>query len=114
WQAPSFIWLVGDPGNPDRLEPFRVDAIVAGIQRAVRPDLKLQLEVYHKRYARYPARRFRPQAVLAPTGFGDVQSDIPFGLEPLESSGTGSAYGAELFLQKRLSQSPVYGLVSLA
>ena len=114
WQAPSFIWLVGDPGNPDRLEPFRVDAIVAGIQRAVRPDLKLQLEVYHKRYARYPARRFRPQAVLAPTGFGDVQSDIPFGLEPLESSGTGRAYGAELFLQKRLSQSPVYGLVSLA
>lgn len=52
--------------------------------------------------------------MLAPTGFGDVQSDIPFGLEPLESSGTGRAYGAELFMQKRLSQSPVYGLVSLA
>jgi hypothetical protein len=67
-----------------------------------------------KRYGDYPARVFRPQAVLAPSGFEDATNDIPFGLEPLGSVGQGLVYGAELFLQKRLSAIPVYGLASIA
>lgn len=113
YQAPSYIWLVGDPANPAVLEPFRADQIVAGIERLLRDDLKLQVDGFYKRYRDYPTRVWRPQAVLAPSGFEDATDDIPFGLEPLSSQGKGRAYGAELFLQKKLSRIPVFGLVSL-
>ncbi len=113
WQAPSYVWLVGDSSNARALRPFRADQVMLGLQRLLRPDLKLHLEGYYKRYADYPARVYRPQAVLAPAGFEDVKSDIPFGLEPLVSRGRGRAYGVELFLQKKLSAVPLYGLMSL-
>lgn len=112
WQAPSYIWLVGDAGNATRLTPFRADQVVAGLTRLVGSDVKVQVEVYGKQYGDYPARVFRPQAVLSPSGFDDATTDIPFGLEPLQSTGTGSAYGAELFVQKKLGASPWYGQVS--
>jgi hypothetical protein len=112
WQAPSYIWLVGDPANATRLRPFRADQVVAGITRLVGNAVKVQFEVYGKQYGDYPVRLYRPQAVLSPSGFDDVTTDIPFGLEPLASTGSGSAYGAELFVQKKLSTSPIYGQLS--
>jgi len=112
WQAPSYIWLVGDAQNAQRLKPFRADQAVAGVTRLVGCDVKVQLEVYGKRYADYPARRFRPQAVLSPSGFDDATTDIPFGLEPLESTATGNAFGIELFAQKKFGASPFYGQLS--
>ncbi len=114
YQGPSFIWLAGDPGNAERLVPIRVDQAVVGVQHLLRDDLKLQLEGYVKDYGDYPARVFRPQAVLAPSGFEEVRTDIPFGLEPLRPEGSGRAHGVELFMQKRLSQVPVFGLVSVS
>ncbi|MDX2192789.1 MAG: TonB-dependent receptor [Gemmatimonadales bacterium] len=110
-QAPSFIWLAGDVGN-GTLQPWTADQAVLGIQRQLRPDVKLQVEAYAKRYADYPVRLWRPNAVLAPTGFEDVSSDIPFGLEPLRSTGDGRAFGAELFVQKKLSDTRWFGLLS--
>jgi hypothetical protein len=103
---------VGNADNVRTLRPFSADQIVGGITRLVGSDLKVQLEVYAKQYRQYPVRRWRPQAVLSPAGFDDASSDIPFGLEPLQSTGTGEAYGAELFLQKKLGASPWYGQVS--
>ena len=114
YQAPSYIWLVGDPANPAALQPFRADQVVLGIEHLLRPDLKLQFEGFAKRYADYPARVFRPQAVLAPAGFEDATTDIPYGLEPLVSEGSGRTLGLEALLQKRLSSVPVYGLVSVS
>lgn len=113
WQAPSFIWLVGDPTNA-RLRPFRADQAVVGIEFLARPDVKLQLEGFVKAYGEYPLRTFRPQAVLAPSGFDDVTSDIPFGLEPLVSRARGRAVGAEFFAQKQLSDVPLFGLASIS
>lgn len=112
YQAPQPIWLVGDPENRQTLQPLRADQVVAGWQRLLRPDLKLQIETYGKRYSDYPARAFRRRAVLQPSGFDDVTNDIPYGLEPLVAQGTGSVRGAEVLLQKRLSDVPVYGLIS--
>ncbi|MGD2136003.1 MAG: TonB-dependent receptor, partial [Gemmatimonadales bacterium] len=100
-QAPSYVWLVGAAGNGERLVPIEADQIVLGYERELRVDTKLQVELYAKRYRSYPARLFRPQAVLAPSGFEDATTDVPFGLEPLASRATGRAYGVELFLQKR-------------
>lgn len=113
WQTPSFIWLVGDPSNAT-LKPFRADQAVLGVERLLRNDVKLQFEVYAKGYAQYPRRLFRPQAVLSPSGFDDVTSDIPFGLEPLAAVATGRSYGAELFVQKQLSEIPLFGLASVS
>jgi hypothetical protein len=113
WQAPQLIWLAGDSRN-QALTPFRADQLVASLARTVRPDLKVQVEAYAKRYGDYPARVFRPAAVLQPAGFDDVTNDIPFGLEPLASVATGSVIGVEALVQKKLSELPVYGLVSLS
>jgi len=113
-QPPSYIWLIGDPTNPETLSPIVSDQVTLGVEQLLRPDLRLQLEGYYKSYEDYPARVFRPQAVLSPSGFDDATNDIPLGLEPLVSVGTGSSYGAELFLQKKLSEIPLYGLLSLS
>jgi hypothetical protein len=108
WQAPPTIWLIGDPRNRETISPFRADQLVLGWQRLLRDDLKVQLETYVKQYGDYPARVFRPQAALQPGGFSDVTTDIPFGLEPLLSTGAGRVAGVELLVQKRLSEIPLY------
>lgn len=113
WQAPSYIWLVGDPSNAN-LRPFRADQGVLGVEFLARPDLKVQFETYAKSYADYPRRLYRPEAVLSPSGFDDVTSDIPFGLEPLAAVATGRAVGAELFVQKQLSDIPLFGIASVS
>ncbi len=114
WQAPSFIWLVGAPTNAQTVKPLRADQVVVGVQRRLTDDTKVQFEVYGKRYANYPSRVFRPQAVLSPSGFDDASTDIPFGLEPLGAEGRGSAYGAELFVQQSLGALPIYGQASIS
>jgi hypothetical protein len=111
-QAPSYIWLIGDRDNLERMKPIESDQLVVGFESQPRADTRLQLEFFFKRYRSYPARIYRPQAVLAPTGFEDVTTDIPYGLEPLNSEGTGRVYGAEFLAQKRLSSLPFYGLMS--
>jgi hypothetical protein len=115
YQAPQFIWLVGDASNPANLTPLRADQAVLGWEWIVAEDLKVQVETYYKAYAAYPVRQFRPQAVLSPAGFDDIYNDIPFGLEPLRTSGTGTAYGIEFFIQKKLTADiPLYGLASIS
>lgn len=115
YQPPQFIWLVGDAANRTGLKPLSTDQVVASWDWLAREDLKVQVEVYYKQYTNYPIRLFRPQAVLAPSGFDDITNDIPFGLEPLSMNGTGTAYGIELFIQKRLSEDiPIFGLASIS
>ncbi len=111
YQPPSYIWLMGGTEQP--LEAIQTDQIVVGFGHTPLADLKVQLEVYYKVYDNYPARIYRPHAVLAPSGFDDLFMDIPFGLEPIRSVGTGFSRGAEFFIQKRLGEIPLYGLLSL-
>ncbi|MCX7880649.1 MAG: TonB-dependent receptor [Ignavibacteria bacterium] len=112
YQSPSYIWLVGAPNQ--KLQPIKSDQIVLGYEHTPFEDLKVQVEVYYKKYSNYPARVYRPQAVLAPNGFEDITSDIPFGIEPLVSSGRGFSRGFELLIQKRYNpEFPLYGLLSL-
>lgn len=114
FQAPQFIWLIGDPLNSTTLLPMRADMAVASWQWIARDDIKFQVEVYGKLYSNYPLRLFRPTAVLAPSGFDDINQDIPFGLEPLSNNASGRSYGVEVFIQKKLTaDSPVYGLLSV-
>lgn len=112
YQSPQFIWLLGDASNRTNVKPIRVDQGVVGYEHIVSSDLKFQVEAYYKSYANYPARVWRPDAVIAPSGFDDITNDIPFGLEPIASVGEGVAYGVEVFVQKKLSEIPLYGLIS--
>jgi carboxypeptidase family protein/TonB-dependent receptor-like protein len=119
WQAPQPLWLAGDPANPPDapgggVRPFRADHLVLGYQRLPRPDVQVRAEAYVKRYRAYPARVFRSRMVLQSVAFDNALTDIPFGLEPLVSVGKGQVVGAELLVQKKLSEVPVYGLASLA
>jgi hypothetical protein len=58
----------------------------------------------------------RPYLILANTGAGYTGSEdnfSAFGLEPLTSMGRGESRGAELSVQKKLSDLRFYGIFSL-
>jgi hypothetical protein len=115
-QAPSYIWLTANDSN-QALRAVRADVVVAGLDRRFADDLKISLETYLKLYDDYPASLKRPFLVLANTGTGFGGADngfASFGLERLTSAGEGRAYGAELFVQKKLSNTPWYGVASLS
>ncbi|HQG46764.1 MAG TPA: TonB-dependent receptor, partial [bacterium] len=115
-QAPAYIWLVANPLNR-RLRQIRADQFILGVQHLLRDDLKLNLEGYYKKYSRYPASTLQPWLVMANTGAGYGGAEEGFasyGIDPLISEGTGWARGIELFAQKRLSQAPWYGLLSVS
>ena len=114
-QAPSLIWLVSNSANR-ALEHLQVRQFVAGIEHLLRADTKIRLEGYVKQYRNYPANTLRTYFVQANTGAGFGGSDegfAAFGFDPLISEGSGLARGVELLLQKRLSEVPCYGILSL-
>lgn len=112
-QSPSYIWLIGAPNQ--KLNPMIADQIVIGYEHTPLEDIKVQLELFYKKYTNYPARIFRPQAVLSPSGFDDISYDIPYGLEPLNNDGKGRSYGAELIIQKKITpELPIFGVFSVS
>lgn len=115
-QAPSYIWLVANAANRN-LNYVAVDQYVTGIEYLLQADVKVSLEGYFKNYSNYPASMTRQYLVLANTGagFGGSQDGFAsFGLDPLSSVGSGEAIGLELFLQKKFSDIPWYGLISIS
>lgn len=115
-QSPAYIWLVANPINR-QLEHLRAVQWIAGVDWLLRGDTKVTLETYFKRYRNYPTSLTRPYLVLSNTGagFGGVEDGFAsFGFDPLVSVGTGRAYGIELFVQKKLSDIPCYGTLSLS
>ncbi len=114
-QAPSYIWLVANPANRN-LRYVNVNQYILGIDYVLRYDIKVTLEGYTKQYSDYPASIVRPYLVLSnSSGFGGSQEGFAsFGLDPLVSSGAGASRGIELLVQKKLSDVPCYGLVSLS
>ncbi len=116
YQAPSYIWLVANPSNRS-LKFIEAQQYVVGAERIVKADTKLGLEVYRKRYGSYSASTVRPFLVLANTGagFGGTEDGFAsFGLDPLVSSGSGRSEGVELFAQKKFSDDPWYGTLSVS
>lgn len=116
-QAPAYVWVASNPVN-ERLRHIRTDQAVVGIEHRVRPDTRVRLELYGKRYDHYAASTFRPYLVMANTGagFGGAGDDdfAAFGFDPLVSEGSGEAWGGEVLVQKRLSAVPLYGTGAVA
>jgi hypothetical protein len=114
-QSPSYLWLATNTLNTS-LQQARADQFVLGVEHLLRADLKVRLEGYYKRYRDYAASSTRRYLVLANTGAGYGGTDDNFasyGLDYLVSGGYGNAYGVEFLAQKKLSEVPLYGLVSL-
>ena len=114
-QSPSLIWVAANAVNRN-LKYITVHQYITGIEYMPLTDVKLSLEVFQKNYTDYPASTTRPYLVLANTGAGFGGSEdgySSFGLDPLVSKGTGKVDGAELFVQKKLSSVPWYGLLSI-
>ena len=112
YQSPASVWLINN-----ELKFLRVNQGVLGVEHILRSDTKVRIEGYVKQYADYPASLARPYLVLANTGAGFGGSEdgfAAFGFEPLSSGGSGISRGVELLVQKRLSEIPCYGLLSLS
>lgn len=115
YQFPSYIWLSGDASNKN-LKAIHVNQYVFGFDHRVQEDLLLKNEFYYKDYSSYPTSVLRPYLSLANTGAGYAGSEdnfSSFGLEPLVSAGQGFSRGIELSLQKKSSDIPHYGILSL-
>lgn len=115
YQAPSYIWLaLGDVNKS--LKELRVNQYILGVDHRLSEDAIFKVEGYYKKYSNYPASLLRPYLVLANTGAGFAGAEdnfASFGLEPLSDVGKGSAQGVELSIQKKYSESPYYGILSL-
>ena len=115
-QYPSTIWLVAEESNRN-LEPIKADQVVLGLEYLWRPDTRVTVEAYTKQYHNYPVSLSRPYLVMVNTGAGFGGSEegfASFGVDPLTSEGTGWARGLELFIQKKMSEVPCYGTVSVS
>ncbi|MBA4406148.1 TonB-dependent receptor [bacterium] len=113
-QSPSYIWLVADEQNKN-LKAVRVNQFVLGYERRLQDDIRMKVEGFYKEYKNYPASVLRPYLVLANTGAGYGGGDenfASFGLEKLVSSGSGEVHGVELSIQKKSSDTPLYGIIS--
>ncbi len=115
YQAPSIIWIAANEFNRG-LRQMGTDQVVAGIEIRLRDDTKFRVEGYYKDYFDYATSIERPYLVMANSGgdFGGSEEGFAsFGLDSLVSAGEGRAYGVEFFLQKKLSEIPCYGQMSL-
>jgi hypothetical protein len=114
-QAPSYIWLVGNEINLE-LKNIKVNQFVLGVDQYFSADALFRVEGFLKDYSDYPTSLRRAYLIMANTGAGFAGSDenfASFGLDPLNSDGTGLAKGFEVSLQKKLSETPYYGILSL-
>ncbi len=114
-QTPSYIWLLADQSNK-KLKNIQADHFILGFDHRLQEDILLKVEGFLKNYKSYPTSEIRPYLVLANSGAGYGGSDnnfSSFGLEPLVSDGKGISRGVELSVQKKLSDIPYYGLLSL-
>ena len=116
YKSPSNIWLIANPSNTN-LSFIGNDQIVLGADYMITLDTKVSFEGYVKKYFDYPTSLTRPYLVLANTGAGFGGSEegfASFGFDPLVNAGSGEARGIELLIQKKLSEIPCYGTVSLS
>jgi len=118
YQSPSYVWVV-NPENK-RLKALQNRMGVLGWDFLARNDLRFSLEGFYKKYfdlptGVLPGRTDYIVLTNTGTGFGGREDDFQsFGYYTLSSEGTANAYGLEFLVQKKFSQIPLYGLISLS
>ncbi|MBD3290424.1 TonB-dependent receptor plug domain-containing protein [candidate division KSB1 bacterium] len=118
YQSPSYVWVVNKAN--EKLNALRNDMGVLGWDYLIENDLRLLLEGYYKNYSDLPTGIIPGVTDYlivnnTGTGFGGRDDDFQsFGYYTLVSEGKGRAYGAELSLQKKFSDTPYYGQLSVS
>ncbi len=116
-QSPSYVWVVNS--NNRSLEALRNSMIVMGAEYIMRTDWKAGIEGYYKKYSKLPTGTIpgiNDYIVMTNTGtgFGGREDNFQsFGLFDLVSEATGESYGVEFLIQKKYSETPYYGQISL-
>lgn len=118
YQSPSYVWVI----NPDnkKLRALQNQMGVLGWDFLLRNDFRMSVEGFYKRYLDLPSgivpgRTDYIVLTNTGTGFGGREDDFQsFGYYSLTSTAKGNAYGLELLLQKKFSEVPCYGQVSLS
>ncbi|MBN2709452.1 MAG: TonB-dependent receptor [Calditrichaceae bacterium] len=117
YQPPSYVWMT----NPDNrnLKALNNWMTVVGASYQAREDVRISVEGFYKKYRDLPTGTtpgINDYLVITNTGttYGGNSDDFQsFGYFSMVSEGAGEAYGAELFIQKRYSDIPLYGQLSL-
>jgi hypothetical protein len=118
YQSPSYVWLT-EPANRS-LKALKNTMAILGFDYLLREDTRLSFETFYKSYQDLPTGKLagvNDYLVITNTGvgYGGSQEEFQsFGFFPMVSKAYGTAYGLELSLQKKYSDIPVYGQVSLA
>jgi outer membrane receptor for ferrienterochelin and colicin len=112
YQTPSYLWLNNDK-NRD-LKSIKVNQYILGYENRLKEDILFKVEGFIKDYSNYPVSTIRPYLILANTGAGFSDDNYSsLGLDPLQSTGKGLTRGIEFSVQKKLSEIPYYGIISL-
>lgn len=107
YQQPALIYIKADPVNIN-LDPMESSQAVAGFNYFPVDDIRISLEGYYKQYDKYPVSVEYPTLTLANKGDDFGAGGLLF---PMVSNGTGTSYGLELYVQKKLTES-LYGQIS--
>jgi hypothetical protein len=118
YQAPSYVWVINTDNS--RLSALQNRMFVLGGEYLLREDTRLTIEGYAKMYSDLPTGTIpgvNDYIVITNTGtsFGGREDDFQsFGYYTLVSEGEGESRGAEISIQKKFSNSPFFGLISVA
>ena len=115
-QSPSLVWLSSNSFNRN-LDYIGADQYILGVELLAREDTRISLETYYKKYYDLPASLQQEFIVMSNVGagFGGAEENFAsFGIDSLTSLGKGKAYGLEFSIQKKLSEIPCYGALSLS
>jgi hypothetical protein len=118
YQSPSYVWVANEFNR--ELKALKNDMLILGVDYLLRDDLNVSIEFYHKNYADLPTGILpgvTDYLVLTNTGvgFGGREDDFQsFGYIDLLSSATGRSRGFEFLIQKKYSEIPLYGQLSVA
>lgn len=117
FQSPSYVWTIND-FNKD-LKAMKNEMTILGFDYLLRKDLNFSVEAFYKNYSDLPTGTTSETDYLVLTntdaGYGGRDNDFQsFGYFPLVSEAKGKAFGLEFLLQKKFSEIPIYGQMSLS
>jgi carboxypeptidase-like protein/TonB-dependent receptor-like protein len=117
YQSPSYVWL--NNSDNKKLKALKNHMSILSWEYFFRRDIRLSVETYYKSYSDLPTGTIpgvNDHIVITNTGtgYGGREDDFhSFGLFDLDSKASGKSYGAEILLEKKFSEIPFYGKLSL-
>lgn len=107
YQSPQYLWITSHPNNW-KLNNIRSEHYIAGIEHFFAKDLRATFELYQKNYKDYPVWKDIPYYILIDGGSDNGPNIVGEAV----SAGTGYIRGIDFSLQKKLTETGLYGLIN--